>query len=232
MSRLTPRLALASALLIALSSLPTSHLAAQSRATAVPRTPGETGTLVLQPGAEGKDASVSSTNPSTNYGTAQWFYSIGLPAGAGFVEFDLAAVPAGAVVTAAQLELWGEYRDGTVTLDAVSAGWDETTLTWATRPGTVSPSLALSYPVSRGAPSGPCYWGCTMSFDVTSIAHAWIEDGVANHGFRIVGDTPGIGWMMASSDNVSYPRPLLRVQYDVNTPVSGTSWGQLKTLYR
>lgn len=83
-----------------------------------------------------------------------------------------------------------------------------------------------------GLPSGDCYWGCARSFDVAPIVAAWVSGTVTNRGFRILGDTSNIGWMMASSDCLAYPRPKLSVTFESLTPAARSSWGALKSLYR
>ncbi len=211
-------------------------IAAPSRSFAGPAAHAATAgtdSLVLQPGPEGKDAGGRSTYPTDNWGTAEWYYGIGLPQYAlGYVQFDLSALPGDAVVTSARLELWGRYMEGTVTLEPVATDWDELTLTWVNLPAVVSPAVAVTYPISRGLPSGDCYWGCVRSFDVTSIAAAWVDGTIVNRGFRILGNTPGYGWLMASGDNLTTARPKLSITYDSQTPVARPSWGKLKALYR
>lgn len=67
---------------------------------------------------------------------------------------------------------------------------------------------------------------------MTPIVAAWVSDTVANRGFRILGDTSNIGWMMANSDCVAYPRPKLSVTFESLTPAAHSSGGALKSLYR
>lgn len=186
-------------------------------------------TLVLQPGAEGKDAGVNGlSGGSTNYGDSEWFSGIGLVSYfAAFVEFDLSSIPAGTIINSATITLWAEYRDGQIYFKPVDSAWDEMSITWNDQPSTLSPEI--SYPISRGDPDGDCYWGCPWEFDITSIVQYWIDN--SNYGLRIVADTPGIGWMMASSDNLTHPRPILTVEYSP-LGVEQASWGLIKGYYR
>ncbi len=218
---------------VLLSLVLSSVCLAQAGAGASPAATAGVGILVLQPGSEGKDAGAYALSPTTNYGDLGWYYGIGLPGiGIGYLEFDLTDLPADAVVTSATLDLWAEYNDGTLSIDAINAPWDEATLTWSNRPSSVYPSLAVTYAISRGDPSGPCYWGCVQTFDVTGIVQAWATGAIPNRGFQIVGDTGSVGWLMASSDNTSNPRPRLWIQYDSQTPTARPSWGELKSYYR
>ncbi len=233
MHRLAPRFAPVCVLLSTLlSAVSTSAARAQSHETASPWAATGVGILVLQPGPDGKDATVSSLSPGTNYGSHEWFVGVGLSYFAGFLEFDISDLPVDAVVTSAQLTLWGEFKDGTITFDPVGYPWDEATVTWPTQPSVIYPSMALTYPVSRGDPSGPCYWGCTQDFDVTSIVNAWAGGTIPRSGFRIIGNTGSISCLIATSDNLTHPWPRLWIQYDSNTPVASTTWGRLKTIYR
>lgn len=219
--------------LLALCLASTSLVSAQQLGVQPPASSDVYYVVSLQPGPEGKDAGAYGIQPSTNFGAGEWYYAIGLPSyGMAYVKFDLSWLPADAVLDQAQLYLWAEYRDGTLTMEPVATDWDETTLNWSNRPAVVSPAIAVTYPISRGAPDGPCYWGCTGAFNVSDIVRAWMTGQVPNHGFRILGNTGSIGWMMASGDNLSHFRPMLWIQYDSNVPTTRSTWGKLKTLYR
>lgn len=186
-------------------------------------------TLVLQPGPEGKDAVVNGlTGGSLNYGDSEWFNGIGLITYyAAFIEFDLSSIPAGSTIDSAIITLWARYYDGQIYFRPVISAWDEMSITWDNRPATLPPEV--SYPISRGAPDGPCYWGCSWDFDITSIVQYWIDN--SNFGLRVTADTPGIGWFMASSDNLTNPTPKLTVEYGT-VGVEQASWGAIKSLYR
>lgn len=232
MSGRLPRFAFVPALIALTVSLPVLAPPAPAQAP-VPTSAAGVDSLVLQSGPGTRDAGAWLTYPDTNYGDSEYYYAIGLPGrGLAYIEFDLSALPGDAVVSSARLSLWGAYSDGTLTLEPVATEWDELTLTWNHQPGVVSPAIAVTAPIARGLPSGDCYWGCMRSFDVTPIVAAWVAGTIANHGFRILGDTPGIGWMMASADCAVYPRPKLSVTYDSSLPVARPSWGRLKAMYR
>lgn len=211
---------------LALTSTATSF--AQS-----PASPAGTGYLVLQPGPEGKDASAQSPYPNQNYGEHTYLGGIGLPwYGIGYIEFDLSSLPADAVVTAATLDIYGGYQDGTLTFDAAASAWSEMTICWNNRPAAVTPSLAITYPITRGPVGGPCYMGCVQSFDVTGIVAAWAAGTIPNYGFLVNGNTPPYGWGIASFEATSEPHPKLSVTFDSSLPAVKPSWGALKTLYR
>ena len=147
---------------------------------------------------------------------------------AAYVEFDVSAIPAGATVNAATVTLWAAYLDGTIQFSPVVSPWDEMTITWNNRPGNWTPTL--SYPISRGEPGGPCYWGCALSFDVTGIVQHWVDE--FNNGLLITADTGYTSFMMASSDNLTHPHPMLTVDYTEPLAVEGSTWGAIKSLCR
>jgi hypothetical protein len=186
--------------------------------------------LVLQPGSEGKDAGVCNLFGwnGTNFGSSETFAAIGLISNAAaFVEFDLSSLPAGVTLISATITLFARYEDGQIYFRPVISAWDEMSITWDNQPATLLPEI--SYPISRGAPDGPCYWGCAWDFDITSIVQYWLDN--SNFGIRIMADTPGLGWWMASSDNLTYSAPKLTVEYST-LGVEETSWGAIKGYYR
>lgn len=186
-------------------------------------------TFVLQPGPEGKDAGVRgySEYSGMNFGDAEWFYGIGIASmAAAFIEFDLSSIPAGSTINSAIITLWAAYQDGTIYFKPVLSPWDEMTITWDNQPATVPNEV--SYPISRGAPDGDCYWGCPWDFDITSIVQYWVDN--SNIGLMVYADTSS-GWLMASSDNLTRATPKLTVEYGT-VSVEQTSWGAIKRLYR
>ena len=186
--------------------------------------------IVLQPGPEGKDASVINFIglSGTNYGSSDIFMGIGfISTGAAFIEFDLSSLPEGATIISATITLHAEYRDGQIYFRPVISPWDEMSVTWDNQPGTLLPEI--SYPISRGEPDGPCYMGCAWEFDITSIVQYWSDN--SNFGIWVAADTPGFGWWMASSDNLTYAKPKLTVEYST-LGVEQVSWGAIKGYYR
>ncbi|MBI5407727.1 MAG: DNRLRE domain-containing protein [Nitrospirae bacterium] len=165
--------------------------------------------VVLQPGpVDGKDAYVDWWNPDTNYGDFPWFYGIGLPQHAAYVQFDLSSIPVGSTILSAKIALWAEYMDGTIYFRRVTSSWDEMTITWNNQPSTDIPEITA--PIARTA---ECYWGCIWAFEITGLVQSWVDNPDQNHGLRVNADTPGIGWLMASSDNSTYPTPKLEIEY-------------------
>jgi hypothetical protein len=92
------------------------------------------------------DALVNSSKPDKNYGTANLsVYYSNVEYNLSYLKFDLSAIPDSAVITKAELHLWSytPLVDGNpaysnnpvVDLKYVSNDeWDESTITWNTRP--------------------------------------------------------------------------------------------------
>ncbi len=130
------------------------------------------------------DAYVDSNSPTTNFGTSAF-----LLASSGrywsFLRFDLGTLPfgvTGADVQRAQLKLWvdqltaaGEFYVG----DAADP-WDETTVTFDTRPSV--PSFVTDNEVTRRR--------TFVVIDVTIYVKNWLDGVQDNHGFALV--TPGL----------------------------------------
>ncbi len=205
---------------------------AATRAQDLAPPPPGTVRITLDPGPPGADSYVSSLSPGTNYGAGE-YYSAGLSYYAAFCRFDLAGLVAtDSTVVQAQIALRGAYMGtGTLYLSPVASAWDEMTVTWNNQPAGI-PALQVGYPISRGTPSGPCYWGCVWAFDVTTIVQQWVAGVIPNHGFRITADTPGIGWRIESFESTVGAHPVLVVDYASVTPVTSRSWGSIKTIYR
>jgi hypothetical protein len=187
--------------------------------------------IVRQPGPAGKDSYVTDMFgwANNNFGDYEDFQIMGfVTQSAAYIEFDISAIPAGSTINWATLTLYADYLDGTIYFAPVVAPWEESTITWNNRPSNLDPTL--SYPISRGDPSGPCYWGCALAFDITDIVQVWVDQ--FNYGVRVIADTGYVSFMMASGDNMSHPRPMLTIDYTEPLGVEESTWGAIKMLYR
>jgi hypothetical protein len=97
------------------------------------------------------------------------------------VRFPLPDVPAGCVVTDARLRLWATSWKSGRTLQAIrlTAGWDETQITWRNQPGTVGNAAETAATKD---------W---MAWTVTAQTRSLYQDG--NHGFLIRDKAEGNG---------------------------------------
>ncbi len=181
-------------LLLILAATPTAH--GQTGGTATiqlgPGTGQSVGIFSEAPESWGRDASTFIL-PFGNY--------VGLTSGRlvqtrTFLLFPLSAIPVGATVTSASLQVYvNDWPfDGSAELGVyrVTTPWEES-LSWASRPATDS-ALRASTDVSSIVD-----W---VSWDVTSLAQAWRSD-TPNYGFMLGGAPApeamaGNGWAAAA----------------------------------
>jgi hypothetical protein len=185
-------------------------------------------TLVLQPdGAAGKDSCVTATIPDTNFGTNPEVVINYAGPNHGMIEFDLSAIPPGATILTATLEILENtncgFNENLIELRLNDAAWDEATVTWNNAP-TYGPSLG-----TNSGETGGCDW---IIWDVTGAVTDWYDGTSTNYGFRIVGPGGGnvIKYMWSSDFGTAASRPILRVTYDaftsVNVPTM-SEWGMI-----
>jgi hypothetical protein len=164
--------------------------------------------LVLQPdGAAGKDALIAVVQPDVNYGYSAQFSASRITRG--LIEFDVSAVPDGAVITSATFEVL-EYAGCDQDMNLVeiylnSAAWLESTVTWNN-----APAYGSSIGTNSGETTG-CDW---LVFDVSSAVQGWV-DGPPNYGFRVGVASKG---MRSSDHSIAAERPILRINYKIELP--------------
>lgn len=175
-------------------------------------------TVTFQPDAtQGKDAIVISADPAVNEGDLEVF-GVGSDDGEKvrtYIRFELAGIPATAVVTSAELLLW--YGDTSAAVETtvnayeVTVAWAENTITWDAQPGhglvargsSVLPDLETSDFVTWELEPG--------------LIESWVNGSLANNGLVLIDadeETPGAYKLFASSDHaVPAMRPKLVVNY-------------------
>ncbi|NNJ95331.1 MAG: DNRLRE domain-containing protein [Halobacteria archaeon] len=159
--------------------------------------------LQLQPGS-GKDAMLSGFYNSRNYGD----YRLRVTSSSGsprnsLVQFDLAAIPVGARVISAQLQLYHTITetpgaDAGVSVHRVSRDWVEGTKSgagtadgaswdtwngtnaWSTAGGDYDPAAVASSAITDAT-------GDWESWDITSLAQGWLDGTFANNGLLLKG---------------------------------------------
>jgi len=149
-----------------------------------------------------------------------------------FVKFDLSSIPLGSSVNTASLKLYfsgigAVYPTGrTFMAYRVSNDWVENEATWNsyqtgspwdTAGGDYSTDGASSTP----APSSLGTW---VTWDVTSIVKAWIEDGQPNYGFLLrdlnEGSPPFYGANFDSRESIFTGwRPILEIDWCEALPI-------------
>ena len=188
--------------------------------------------LILQPGADGKDAMVNIMQPSVNFGNYRYLMVSFGPATEvrGLVEFEGLSAISGATVNTAYLDLWIDTANSTdydFGVYRITEKWEESTVTWQNQPAHV----ATPYDKIKvsGAAGGPYAW------NAKNLVQEWLAGTYVNYGLilkRVDMQYPTNWPYFCSSDNAnaSY-RPRLTVDY-VPPAVSPTSMGKVKTLFR
>ncbi len=167
-------------------------------------------TLVLQPGAEGKDSGIPSYYPTTNYGTTNQLNAMawtiaGDPSNARtLIDFDLSSLPSNAIITSATLNLFFNpdassiYQNSgknAMWIETITSSWNESTVTWNTKP-TVTTTNRVSVPASTSATQN-------YTINVTQLLKDKIANPASNHGWMmsLQAEDPYASVMLASSDH-------------------------------
>ncbi len=153
-------------------------------------------TVTLESGSNGEDASVQTDFPSTNKGNGSNFLSATWTCGGNLcldrslVQFDLSAVPTGAVLVTAYLSLYADNNsvlgyNGTPTygsnnaawLRRVTSTWQENTVTWNNQPTTTTINQIT---LSQSTSTSQDY----LNIDVTKLIQDMLANG--NNGFMLM----------------------------------------------
>ena len=124
------------------------------------------------------DAHVSSSRPTANFGTiANLYVGNGNTA---LMQFDLSSLPAGTTasqVSRATLILFVNRVNtpGSISVQAVTSGWNESAVTYATIPALGAAATNFSAAVA----------GQFVAVDVTSEVQAWISAPASNNGLAL-----------------------------------------------
>jgi hypothetical protein len=187
--------------------------------------------LASQPGPEGKDTLIISDDPNTNFdGSSLAFGNFAMGDRESLIEWDISDLPAGAVITDAMTELYCMYASDAPTADVFlhmcTDSWDESTVTWNTKPSTTNEDkITADWPESD-------YW---YAVDVTTFVDNWYTGTWDNYGMLVRADVPDddIYAKFYSSDDEDHEqlRPKLTITY-MMTGVEGTSLGAVKAAFR
>jgi hypothetical protein len=187
------------------------------------------GTLVLQPGSEGKDTYVCDCLPNVNNpnGPITVLYQgrYGSCYDRILLQWDISALPQNISITGAVMELkcigiYGSVKNGQMVYYRITGGWEETKVTTSTLPVyTNEDSVVTEWPAS----------GKWHAVDVTKFVQKWHEDSTSNRGIygHTVNATAQWDMEFNSSDvSVAANRPKLTITYtelsQVDQPVSRT----------
>ena len=171
-------------------------------------------TIILQPGAEGKDAYVVSTFLNTNWDYSYtWVGNWGSEIERTYIQFDLSTVPAGAVVDDADLKLYQYNSVGSgsfiVGLYQVISGWEESNVTWSNQPDSSTEAEA----------SRNIYTSTTWrNWDIDDLVKSWLDGSITNYGMLLKATNEASINMKAAFRTSDYTidttkRPKLEIDY-------------------
>lgn len=169
-------------------------------------------------------------NVRTRYGHPSHGSNMGYE---GLVRFDLSSIPPGSGVESATLYLYYASWHDTPPVGRelncyrVTGDWDESTVTWLTRPGTAAQSTSASVVPSTFG------W---MDWDVTTDVQAFLLGWLPDYGWQLKDEGPW-GWYdipvtrFWSKEHGSL-RPRLEVVLEEPNPVESTTWTSVKALFK
>ena len=179
-------------------------------------------TLTLQPGSEGKDASVNDDEfyLDTNKGDSGYLFA----GNNGFInrsyiQFDLNPnpLPVGAVIIDARLKLYQDailLKPGTFNggLYPVTSNWEENEITWNNQPTSSLDTVAL--------PTLYDTTGTWVTCHIEDFVKGWMDGSISNYGLLLKATnelSEDTGARFLSSDNVDdiTKHPILEIDYYV-----------------
>ncbi|MCK9398783.1 MAG: DNRLRE domain-containing protein [Bacteroidales bacterium] len=182
-------------------------------------------TIVIQPGAEGKDAQLWSIMPNNNYGNIPKFDCSGWThygepgINRGIIDFDLSSIPEGAEILDARLNLYfvcleptffGHTGENEAYLQLITEPWEEEYVTWNEQPMTTEEDQVF---LPRSTDPYQDY----TDIDVTIPIRKLFNDPDNYHGLmlKLINEYPYTCLLFASSDYMDTAgfRPRLEITY-------------------
>ena len=119
-------------------------------------------------------------HPTTNYGTQPMI--LVQQGSNGYLQFDLSALPTGAIVSKATLRLYLDSVSGNGKIDAYQLGyaWNEGTLTYNNAPP-MGASATGGHPIALGGSNLDEF----VLIDVTPLVQGWVEGAIPNDGLAL-----------------------------------------------
>lgn len=148
-----------------------------------PLTYASTQYITLQPGAVGKDAAISSSIPTNNFGneTYSWVGDFSGTITRLYIQFNLSSVPVNARIVDADLLLYQYFTFGgsdfTIELLKINNSWDESTISWDLQPTRSSDPI-----ITSSITAGVTTWN---SWDIDDLVQGWLDGGIANYGANL-----------------------------------------------
>ncbi len=147
------------------------------------------------------DTQIGAALPGANFG-AQPYLTVG-GGNTALLRFDLSGLPTGssaADIEQATLSLWVSKTTnaGELEIAPIDGDWNESTVTYATRPPTGA--VLATFGVTGS--------GSLVELDVTEQVRAWLDSPASNHGLALRPATdPGLQVFLDSKENVATSRP-------------------------
>lgn len=151
-----------------------------------PKMVSASGTLTLQPGAEGKDSYVFGMYPDQNFSNSTELRVADCgppPCARSLLQFNLSTIPSDVTIISATLELyyysWFSISDTSSTLPVsrINSSWDENTVTWNNQPAISDTPIGL-----MAVASGQYGWKLV---DIKNQIVNWLDGSQANYGLMV-----------------------------------------------
>lgn len=168
--------------------------------------------VTIQPSAnEGEDTYVSSITPGGNYGGSTGpIMHVQYGAELSLVRFDLKnLIPADSLITQATVSLYkvGSGGPTNVAVRQITSHWEETYVTWDTRP-TYGETVSISNVTDVNE---------YKSWDVTTLVQDWVWGFATNYGMSFEATSSGSVWFYSSDNTTTTNYPKLYVKYNVES---------------
>jgi hypothetical protein len=186
-------------------------------------------TITLQPGSNGKDASIWGVGTNDNFPDRHslhaytWSNSGTLSVVRSLIEFDFSSIPSNATITSAELSLYfnpndsfnfaNHSGDNVLYIQQALSAWTETGVTWNNQPTTTTANQVIM-------PSAGTSTQDYLNIDVSAMVTDMFSSPSGNNGFllRMENETSFYrAVVFASSDHPNANlRPKLVITYEVN----------------
>lgn len=164
------------------------------------------------------DSFVDESSPDSIHGRDETMSVRGSPTASrniSFVRFDLGAIPQGSTVQSVELDLHANsmenVNEAEISISAAGKSWDESTLTWNTRP-----PEETGFVMSRvQASSGYLAWSSSEFPALAAKVQGWVENPSSNNGFEVclgASDNVRIDYFTRESTNSAW-RPTMAIVY-------------------
>lgn len=164
------------------------------------------------------DTFLSSFNTTTNFNDQTSALSDG-DGRVVVIRFDLASIPIGAAITAAELHIWSDFDPGqTCTFYPLLQSWTESTATWNDRATGTAWAAAGAAPPSRSTIAAGTVLPTSTNTEYTvtidpAVVAGWVATPVTNNGFAIASVSTDGARFSTREHPTAAVRPYLRVTH-------------------